>query len=436
VYDVFFEPQVERAILDRRKAEFIIRVAPEYFDEAEAVADLVNSVLDTRWGRLFGDYMFISFDKLESLEMAHFVVHIRADLLALLKDFKEIEGVFENITVKLEPPPSTGITVTMGETAKYIGADKAWQVGLTGKNIVGAVLDTGSNPKHPLLKGKYLAEEIAFKYPYNSPENSPIARHFHGPGMQSIFLTVAPDAKVVSVKVFPASGSTTLNVIYRGIDRAIAHKPDIMLASWGSSRCSEDLHHVLEKAFAVNPRMVFSVSMGNSGWKQGVFKPGWGGQRYPSIGCPADMANLGAIATGALAIRNPYPDAIANFSSRGPPPYFVMSPGGGQQYRKFGDEYLFDRGRLRYPRYMLVEDAERILVADTSFGYIVCRGTSPAQPHTAGAIALLMEAYPNGELASIYTSRIKQTARILGDAPNNDSGFGCVDIWNAVNLRR
>jgi len=196
--------------------------------------------------------------------------------------------------------------------------------------------------------------------------------------------------------------------------------------------------------------MVFSVSNGNNGWKQGEFKPGWGGQIYPSLGCPADMnaVNPNVLATGALAIKNPYPDAIANFSSRGPSPEFVTSPGGGQYYRKFNGEYLFDRGKLRYPRYRPVEDAERIMVADTSYGLIGCRGTSPASPHTSGAVALLMEAYPleyaihdfatspNDQLASIYVSRIKQTARMLGGGVNNDTGYGCVDIMNAVNLER
>jgi subtilisin family serine protease len=434
------EKALREAFDERKVVNVNIQIKKEYAESFEAIVDSVDKLLKgSLLGRWMRKYKLIDVLKLPSLDRYYMTVKVRADVLALLKDLPFIENVTENVQVHLtpDPPQGTGVTVTMDETSKFIAADKAREIGFTGKGIVGAVLDTGSNPIHPLLKGKYKAEIQCAYYRWDTFENTPKARHFHGPGMQSIFVTVAPDAQIVSCKVFPKSGSTTLNIIYRGIDRAVEYKSDILLASWGSDRCSQELHSVINNAFEKLPKMVFSVSMGNSGWDYENQKPPYkdpfpekppqltkyGKPIYPSIGCPADMTPT-VLPTGAIGIKHPkIKDAtpVAAFSSRGPPPQFVVSPGGWQFLQ------TWDLGRFRYPRFIVREDMEKIMVADLLKGYVGCRGTSPAQPHTAGAVAIGKQAFPEISRNDLMR-KILESATPLGiNRPNNDSGFGIVN---------
>jgi len=432
------ERAVEEAIFGREIIEVNIRVKKKEAETIEGIAESVDSLLRGSWlRRLWTKYRLIDAFSLPSLDMHYITVRVRADLLNALRQLPFIEAISENITVSFEPPPNTGIVTTLGKTTDYIKANKAHEVGLTGKGVVGAVLDTGSARRHAMLKGKYVAEQLCFKYSYPSPEMTPEALHPHGPWVASCFagrevqdaklgrlVGVCPDAQIVNAKVFGKSGSTTLNIIFKGIDFAVQQKSDILLASWGSDRCSQDLHDVLNRAMEKLPKLVCSISTGNSGWKGGPFGPNWGGVQYNSMSCPGHMENV--LTSGAIATLNPWPDYIAAFQSRGPPSHFIDPPGGSQRWR------LYDRGRLRYPRWIAMEDAERIMGAALGFAYIGYRGSSMGQPHGAGCAGIEKQMHPEHSRTQILEA-IWNSCRPLGPiVPNDDSGFGCPDIEKMI----
>jgi len=436
-----FEKAVEEAIFGRKVIEVNIRIKREFAEDLEAIQDQIDGMLKGSWARrLFTKYSFIEAFSLKALDMHYITLRVRADVLTLLRDVEFIEAISENLVVSFEPPPNTGVITTLGKTTDYIKANKAHEVGLTGKGVVGAVLDTGSSPKHPMLRGKYKAEQLCFKYSYPDPEMTPEARHPHGPWVASCFagrevhhpqygrlIGVCPDAQIINAKVFSKSGSTTLNVIFKGIDFAVQQKSDILLASWGCSQCSQDLHDVLNRAMEKLPKMVCSISTGNSGWKGGPFGPNWGGLRYNSMSCPGHMEKV--LTSGAIATINPWPDYIADFQSRGPPKRFIAPPGGSQRWR------LYDRGKLRYPRWVAMEDAERIYGAALWFEYIAYRGSSMGEPHGAGVIGIEKQMHPEHSRTQILQA-IWNSCRPLGPiVPNDDSGYGVPDIEKLIASR-
>ncbi|MDP3400382.1 MAG: Ig-like domain-containing protein, partial [Brevundimonas sp.] len=79
-----------------------------------------------------------------------------------------------------------------------------------------------------------------------------------------------------------------------------------------------------------------------------------------------------------------------------------------------------------------------ISVADLSFGglplYAVVSGTSYAAPHTAGTLALLVNAFPNASVAELE-SALTQGAQDLGVAgADNSYGYGLVNALAAYNI--
>jgi len=448
------EEQVKRAIVAKEVIEVNIRISREWGIYIQTVAEEIDKILRSNWFirnlikryKLEDEYKMLDVLDLPHLGLYYVVIRVRADLLSMLKPLPYIESITENVQVLLtpEPPQPTEVKVTMEETSIFIGADKAREVGLTGKNMVVGVLDTGSNPKHPLLKGKYKAEIQCAYYQWQPEENTPKALHYHGPGMQSILVTVAPDIQIVSCKIFPKSGSTTLNTVYRGIERAVEQKVDVMSNSWGSTRCSQELHNVIRTALEKLPNMIFSVSMGNSGWNTEYPRPPYkdpkppklpwltkyGKPIYPSINCPADMTPA-VLPSGAVGIKHPKiteTTPVAAFSSRGLPSHFIVSPGGWQLLR------LWDVGYGRYPRYIVRDDSEKIMVADLGKGYKGCRGTSPAAPHTSGVVAIGKENFPGLSRDALMNVILETSIPLGANRPSNDWGFGVANIPGMLGL--
>jgi len=66
----------------------------------------------------------------------------------------------------------------------------------------------------------------------------------------------------------------------------------------------------------------------------------------------------------------------------------------------------------------------------------IASGTSMAAPHVTGAVALLLQKYPEATAAQIR-DMLTQSANVdskVGQAPNNDWGWGKLDIYSALQL--
>ncbi|WP_263657330.1 S8 family peptidase [Nonomuraea gerenzanensis] len=108
----------------------------------------------------------------------------------------------------------------LDQSVKQIGATTAWEVGLTGKGVTVAVLDSGYDPDHPDLKGTVAYERNFSEDPDlrdTLGHGTHVASTVAGAGEK--YRGVAPDAKLAIGKVGGANGIADPAVL-AGMERA------------------------------------------------------------------------------------------------------------------------------------------------------------------------------------------------------------------------
>jgi len=202
---------------------------------------------------------------------------------------------------------------------------------------------------------------------------------------------VAPDAKILPVKVLDAGGAGYESDIVTGILWAKDRGADVINLSLGSSEESPAMCQAVGQA--VDAGVVVVAATGNDG--------------AGFVGYPA--ACDGAIGVGAVRMDG----ALAGYSNRGLE-VDLVAPGGDLGVDQNGDGYGDGILQQNYVG---------------SWAYRFLEGTSMAAPHVAGASALLLAVNPSINVAATLTA----TARDLG-APGWDeaSGFGALDAAAAV----
>ena len=168
---------------------------------------------------------------------------------------------------------------------------------------------------------------------------------------------------------------------------------------------------------------------------------------------PADADN--AIAVGAYTTRKnwtnykgnsyPYPgetkDTVSSFSSRGPTVGGVQKPNilaPGTTIISCRDRAIYpwpyyNANADIYPYYPFIIDNDGLNDGNGPADYFLMAGTSMASPMAAGAAALLLQAH--SELKgnpSAVRDRLQQTAS-MADSPDYISGYGILDIYQAIN---
>lgn len=283
-------------------------------------------------------------------------------------------------------------------------------LGLDGTGVVVANLDTGVDWQHPALMTHYRG------YNPNGP-----AMHFgnwhdstnsgylypgdgngHGTHTMGTMVGddgsgartgVAPGASWIAVKVFTNMGGTYESWLHDGFEWILAPEgdpalaPDVVNNSWGSVNGSDDTY--LADILALQAAGIVPVfSVGNNG-------PGEG-----TVQSPASLP--GVISTGALDEEG----VVATFSARGP---------------SFWDDIKPE----------LAAPGVHVFSTFPGGGYAYGLGTSMASPHTAGTIALLLQARPELQPSEI-AELLKDTAEPLGDEhPNNNTGWGLINAYAA-----
>jgi major intracellular serine protease len=254
------------------------------------------------------------------------------------------------ITSPEENPPSNIID---------IGSQYKWSRGYTGKGVVVAVIDTGCETNHPDLK-----DRIIGGYNFTEEHRGDISifedTNGHGTHVAGIIagsingkgiVGVAPNAKLLILKVLDQFGSGSINSLVEAIHYAVdwrgpaGERVKIISLSLGSKKPSSDLYDAVKRAVAHNISVV--AASGNDG--DGNIETNE--YRYPG-------AYKEVIEVGAINKLN----EIAYFSNTNES-VDLYAPG-----VKINSAYLKN-------------------------GYAVLSGTSMATPHVAGAIALLIEEY-------------------------------------------
>ena len=289
---------------------------------------------------------------------------------------------------------------------KIIRAMEVWEnLGIDGEGVVMGLLDTGIDKNHPDLAGRVLKTKDFITSYEDDTANDGQGHGTHcagtigGGNTSGRAIGVAPKVKFIVGKIFSDEGSSSFSAIVNAMqwivdpDNDSATPPPVRAVSnsWGGGM-SDKFQAAIDTWIELQVAPIFAA--GNSG-------PG-----PNSLGAPGIYRNVIAIgATGPI-------DTIANFSSRGPVTYQ-------------GETYI--KPDLSAP-------GVGVYSAKNGGGYQEMSGTSMATPHTAGVVALMLQADPEISVARMQ-GILEDTAVDLGDeGMDNDFGWGRIDAFEAVRL--
>ena len=348
---------------------------------------------------------------------------IPAKIVPEIADLPDVESV--QLDALVQAPP---IVPTAGATPEWnidrINAPILWTAGFTGTGTVVANTDTGVDVLHPDLNSNWRGGANGWFNPYSDPANRPYCatRNLctpcesnstipcdgvgHGTATMGIMaggsaggtaIGVAPDAKWIAVKVLNDAGAGPLSIIHQGFQWILSlpagQAPDVVNNSWGFEQgsCSNNLTLQPDIAALKTAGISVAFAAGNSG---------------PNPGTGVSPANYpGSFAVGAADGMN----TVDPRSSRGP---------------SACDGAVFPQ---------VVAPGVNIRLAARGGGYIFGSGTSFSAPHAAGAMALLTGAFPTRLLSSLKQFCADWPSGSGSPIPNNDYGYGLVDVANAYN---
>ena len=330
-----------------------------------------------------------------------------------------------------------------------VNADDVWAQGYTGKNVVVAVLDSGTNPDHydlkdhlwcgyadtdgdgekddPINGWNFVANnaDIADDYGHGTH----CAGIVCGDGTVGNVTGVAPDATLMTVKIVNRAGGGTPAQMMSGVEFAIENGADVLSMSLGFKRLQINdtdvmlLRRTFENALLLG--VPVCAAAGNDGDSYGTPD----NVDYPAA-CPPpylhpdQMVNAGGltsvICVGSVNANDEY---VAS-SSKGP----VTWQGTGY------DDYLYDTEHIGLIRPDIVAPGDLVysLKYDENNKYKYMSGTSQATPCVAGVIALMLEKNPALTPAEICET-IEATAKKLTETKSNMTGSGRIDALAAVN---
>ncbi|MFF4273993.1 type VII secretion-associated serine protease mycosin [Streptomyces sp. NPDC001536] len=279
---------------------------------------------------------------------------------------------------------------------------EAWQT-TKGKGITVAVLDTGVEDDHPDLVGNVLEGKDMVGFGASRGDRAwarhgtamagIIAGHGHGIGNGDGVMGIAPEAKILPVRVILEDGdsargkarNTRGNALAEGIRWAADHGADVINLSLGDDSKSAHPEPAEDEAvqYALKKGSVVVASAGN------------GGEKGDHISYPA--AYPGVIAATAVD--------------------------------RYGTRAAFSTRRW----YSTVSaPGDKVVIADPDHKYYEGWGTSAAAAFVSGAVALVKAAHPGLTPAQIK-KLLEDTARDAPVGGRDDSrGYGMVDPAAAI----
>jgi len=204
-------------------------------------------------------------------------------------------GVYPVAQIQLPKTKAQPIQPEMFSALGMTGADIAQnELGLTGKGIKVAVMDTGIDVDHPAFRGRIVAghdfvgDAFGKDDKYDAvPDENPDDCNGHGTHVAGIvggndpatgFKGVAPEVSFGAYKVFGCEGSTQADIMLAAMERAAKDGMQVLNISIGSAFSWPEYPTAKAASRLVKRGMVVAVSAGNSG-TSGQFATG-----APSLG--------------------------------------------------------------------------------------------------------------------------------------------------------
>lgn len=366
----------------------------------------------------------------------------RSDVLTLYQ-CEEFRLEFEEDEDTAKPDDNREIA----ENLLKVNADQVWAQGYTGQGVLIGLIDTGVNLNHADLQGRFWDGGPDYPnhgYDFYSHDNDPSDTHGHGThvagtivgtGASGTQTGVAPDAKIMVLKVFHGQDNLTeLTMCVEAMQFAVEHGADVLNMSLGQPLPDAGVKLMMRQACdnTLAAGVVAAVCAGNSRQIQmlapvpyNIWSPG---------DCPPphlhedQMVNAGGTSCVICVGAVDFNDALGSFSSEGPSVWTDVSPYNDYPYSAGSSTTI---GLIR-PDVCAPGVNIKSLDINNTNGYCLKSGTSMATPCVAGTIALMLSKDPELTPAQI-DEILERTAVPLSAHKNNDFGSGRIDALAAVN---
>jgi len=307
------------------------------------------------------------------------------------------------------------------------GVQAWWNAGYTGKGVDVAVIDTGVAPVAGLDSPGKVVNGPDLSFESQNPNLQNLDTNGHGTFMAGLiagddgqpggYEGVAPDARVVSLKVGVADGGVDVSQVIAAIDWVVQHRNDnglnirVINLSYGTN--STQNASVDPLAFAVEQAwrqgIVVVGAAGNTGYQVGGNALGIADPAYDPFVIAAGGSDSMGTATMADDTVGAY-SASARCNAPCKRPDFV-APGSHLQ-------------GLRVPGSYIDQNDPEGLLSDR---YFRGSGTSEAAAFTSGAVALVLQKYPKMTPDQVKAYFANNAFSLSGASPLSQ-GAGEVDL--------
>ncbi|KAF0701171.1 Aste57867_8322 [Aphanomyces stellatus] len=371
---------------------------------------------------LFDSQRAASSIRFYSVQPIAFADGVSLDMVTRIAQDPNVDSIYAPLVGSINPVTVGDETNTKDDSPSEWGVDKIgapslWAKGTTGQDVVVANIDTGVRYTHEALAENWRTEFGWLDAVGNS--TTPVDYMGHGSHcMGSIAgshgLGVAPGAQWVACASCNAQGQCPQEAIIKCAQFLLCPTN-----AAGDKDCTK-APHVISNSYGFNPQTLTWFDATIAAWRAAgivpVFSNGNEGTRCNSLRYPATSSLV--LSVGATDDQ----DALAGFSSRGPTldnrvKPDITAPGVNIHSVDFKGDALY---------------------RDMS-------GTSMAGPHVAGAVALYLSANQDATFDQVYdalttsaeSEGVATTGQTCGSIPdiqfpNNNFGFGRLDIFKAV----
>jgi len=311
------------------------------------------------------------------------------------------------------------------------GAQDWWNTGLTGQGVDVALIDTGVAPVPALSGDGKIVNGPDLSFESQSPSLRYLDTNGHGTFMAGIiggndgqdggYRGVAPDSRILSVKVADADGGVDVSQVIAAIDWVVQHRYDngmdirVINLSYGTD--STQPYQIDPLAFAVEQAwkagIVVVTAAGNTGIGSGLADPAYD---------PMLIAVGAADTMGTAAMSDDRPASFSATARACRPwncqPPTLLAPGTHLQ-------------GLRDPGSYIDQNNPNAALGDL---YFRGSGTSEAAAYVTGAVALLLQEYPDLTPDQVKEMLVASADRLHG-YPLLWQGAGELDLNDLLSTR-
>jgi serine protease AprX len=377
-----------------------------------------------------------------------FTASVPANQVEQLGGSPGVNSVTENEPVRMQaaayaPTTDAGSLYT---TTMQTGAQAYWKAGFTGKGVDVAVIDTGAAPVPGLATTGKLVNGPDLSFESQAKNLRYLDTYGHGthmagiiagradaavvgkyPGDATNFLGMAPDARIVSVKVADAMGAADVSQIIAAIDWVVQNKASnglnirVLNLSFGTNTTHpytiDPLCHAVEAAWKKGITVV--AATGNAGFYKA---PGGPGLTSPA----RDPYVLAVGAADSMKTLSVSDDQVASFSSSGV---------GGSGGTKNPDMLAPGRSIISLAVPGSFIDQTYGAAGAVTGGYMRGSGTSQATAVVSGAAALVLQQHPTWTNTQVKALLANTASKLMvGLQTDAAQGKGSLNLTSALGV--